>query len=303
MKRTMEAAIPQYLHLAWMAAALFLIFYLGSPRHGGRMAYTRVRRLLRQSLDARRYTQFHDLLLPTGGGTERADHVVVSRFGIFIIVSEHRPGVISGGESQELWKQTRLGRNRRWPNPLYRAKLQMEDLQRVLGIPRKCFHLVVAVSGQDKPLKKVPERVLPMNRLLPFIRSKSDQLLTPEQSDRAVKALAESTVRPQRRISRTVMVQLALGLAVCIGVYIVFGDALRTVAADFDQWAERKASPEHFDEQGRRKSQQELFEDSLICAYSQDTGRCACYGEDGEPVELEFERCRDLAERGSVLKQ
>ncbi len=299
----METVIPQYWHLAWMAAALFLMVYLGSPRHGGRMAYRRVRRLLTQSLDKRRYTQFHDLVLPTGGGTEHVDHVLVSRFGVFVIVSEHRPGVIAGGESQEYWKQTRLARDRRWPNPLYRARLQMEDLQRMLGMPRKCFHLVVAVSGQDKPLKKVPEKVLPINRLLHFIRSKTDQVLTPEQADRAVKIIAEAVVQPRRRVSKTAVAQGLLGLAIFAGVYFVFGDELGAIGADFDRWVERKAAPERFDEQGQRKSERELFEDSLICAFSQDTNRCSCYDKGGEKADIAFERCRELAERGSVLEQ
>lgn len=299
----MESLISQHWHLAWMAAALFLIAYLGSPRHGGRMAFRRVRSLLRQSLDKRRYTQLHDLLLPTGGGTERADHLVVSRFGVFIIVSEHRPGVLAGGESQEHWKQTRFGRTRRWPNPLHRAKLQMEYLQRILGLPRKYFHALVAVTGQEKPVKGLPDQVLPVNRLLPFIRSRNEQLLTPEQADRLVKLVHENVLPRPRGFSRTAVAQILLALAVGAGVYFVYGDELRALATNLDERVERLAAPERFDETGERKSEQALFEDSLICASSPDTGRCACYEKSGEKADIEDARCLELAQRGSILKQ
>ena len=299
----MDTTFSQHWHLAWILPALFLIAYLGSPRHGGRMAYRRVKRLLEHSLDRRRFTQFHGMVLPTGGGTEALDHVLVSRHGIVVIVSEHRPGSLSGGESQELWKQERFGRTRRWPNPLYRAKLQMETLQRLLEIPRDRFHLVVVLSGQDKVSKDLPRQVLAADRLVPFVESKVEQLLTPEQADKVVEKLKESRLGAGKSWSRTAVARLALGVAVIGGIWFVYGDDLRSFFSNFDENVERRAAPQRFDERGERKSEEQLFEESLTCAFSTDTMRCSCYQVGGEKVEIEFERCRELAERGSVLKQ
>lgn len=286
-----------------MLAAIFAIAYLGSPRHGGRMAHTRVRRLLRRSLDKARYTQFHDLVLPTGGGTARADHIVVSRFGIFVIASERRPGALAGGESQELWQQRRFGRLTRFPNPLYRAKLQMEYLQRILGIPRKYFQLVVAIDGQERISDKLPGRVVTVDRLMPWIRAQTDQLMSSEQADYVVKVINDQALEGRRGISRTAVAQMVLAAAVAVGVFVVYGDELRSLADHFDERVERLAAPERFDAQGQRKSEREIYEESLTCAWSADTGRCACYEPDGDKVEMALDACRALAERGSILKQ
>lgn len=299
----MEFEFSQHWHLAWMIPAVMLIAYMGSPRHGGRMAFRRVKSVLEQSLDRRRFTQFHGIIVPTGGGTEALDHVLVSRHGVFVIVSEHRPGSLKGGESQERWTQKRFGRVRRWPNPLYRAKLQMETLQKILAIPRDRFHLVVALSGQDKVPADLPRQVLAVDRLVPFLESQAEQRLTPEQADRAVKALGESRLGAAKTMSRTAIARLALAVAVIVGIWFVYGDELCAFFSDFNENVERLAAPERFDETGQRKSEQQLFEESLICAYSADTMRCACYRDSGEKVDIEFERCRELAERGSVLTQ
>ena len=51
----------------------------------GMRGETKVKSALRRGLDYRQYHMFHDLTLPTQGGSTQIDHIVVSRFGIFII--------------------------------------------------------------------------------------------------------------------------------------------------------------------------------------------------------------------------
>jgi len=42
------------------------------------------------------------------------------------------------------------------------------------------------------------------------------------------------------------------------------------------------------------------WESSLMCAYSSDAGRCACYDPKGRKAEMDFGRCRALADRRPV---
>jgi len=299
----MQTLFSQYWHLAWMLPAVFLIVYLGSPRHLGRRAFRRVGRLLRHSLDNRQYSQFHDLVLPTGGGSEILDHLLVSRFGIFVIISEYRPGSLSGGDAQELWKQTHLGQSRQFPNPVHRARLQMEALQRLLDYPRKCFQLLVVIDGQPRLPKDLPKEVVTVGGLIPRIRSTTQQVLTPEQADKAARGILESRLPKPGNNRKSLAFQLALGIAVVAGIYLVYGNELKSFAGNFNERIEQLAAPERFDETGARKPEEEIFEESLICAFSQDSMRCSCYQEGGKKVEVELSKCRELAERGSILKQ
>lgn len=290
-------------HLLWMTAAVALIVYLGSPRYRGLIAFQRVKQLLDQGLNKRSYTVFHQLRLPAGGGSELLDHAVVSRFGVFVIVSEHRPGAISGGEVQEFWKQRRLGRTRRWFNPVQRARMQMGVLERLLDMPRKCFHVVVAIGGQDRLPKELPHQVVAIDRLLAFIRGKSDQLLTPEQADKAAARIRAARIPLGHKVIAASLVRMGLAIAVLLGIYLHYGDELRDLPRNFSERIERMASPERFDELGRRKTERQIFEESLICAYSADASRCSCYRKGGEKVEVDLPLCQKLSEKGSILKQ
>ena len=299
----MESVISPHWHLVWMAAALFLAAYIGSPRQQGKIAYRQVRRLLSQALERNRYSQFHSISLPSGGGTQDFDHVVVSRNGVFVIVSEYRPGRITGGESQEFWKQRRFGSARTWPNPVYRAKIQMETLEKLLEFPRSRFHVVVALGGQKPPLKGLPGQVMLATDVARFIRSKADPLLSPEQADAAAAKIRAALIARSEGSKLASLVRFALAVAVAVGVYNVYGDALRSFFSDFENRIEQMAAPERFDEAGQRKTEQEVFEESLVCAFSEDSVRCSCYQKGGGKVEVGLEKCREIAERGSILKQ
>ena len=62
-------------------------------------------------------------------------------------------------------------------------------------------------------------------------------------------------------------------------------------------------APGNFRPDGSPKSERELWEDRLVCSYSVDTGRCACYEPSGARARIDAARCRELAERGSILER
>lgn len=293
------------LHLLWIVPLLLLIFFLSSPRFRGDIAESRVRRLLASGLERNLYTVFNGLVVPSGGGTTPIDHVVVSKFGIFVIESHYVRGWISGGEFQEQWKQGLLWRSLRFANPMHRNRVQTEALQQLLGYPPNVFHRLVVLAGQKGFKSRLPENVLPPERLLAQMRKKTRHLLSPEQADRAIRVIDESRLRsPGGLVVRPLtLLRLLLLAAVLAGAWFAFRDDVARLNLEMQRKAEQRAAPEQFHPDGRRKTEQEIREDSLACAYSADTGRCACYEPAGSRVELEPERCRELAERGSVLRQ
>jgi hypothetical protein len=231
--------------------------------------------------------------------------VVVSKFGIFVIESHYVRGWISGGEFQERWKQGLLRGALRFDNPMHRNRLQVEALQSLLGYPSSVFHPVVVLAGQKGFKSRLPDNVLAPENLLAHMRRKTRHLLTPEQADRAIRVIGEARLRePGGLVVRPVaLLRLFLLLAVVVGAWFAFRDDIARLGEDLRHRAERQAAPEQFHPDGRRKTDRELWEDSLICAYSADTGRCSCYDPTGSRVELEAALCRELAERGSVLRQ
>jgi len=293
------------IHLLWIVPLILAVFFLSSPRWKGDIARSRVRRILASGLKKNLYTVLNDLTLPVGGGTIHVDHVAVSRLGIFVIESQYARGIVSGTAVQERWKQSRFGRSTQFDNPVHKARLKVEALQRILDYPGSRFHAIVAFVGQGGFKNKMPPDVVAAEKLLPCIRLRSAQLLTAEQADAALRRITDAAVKPVGgpRISPRVAVQFLLVLALLGGAYLAFREDVGALVQRLHHQSELRQSPESFHPDGTPKSEHELWEDSLVCAYSSDTGRCACYEPGGDRADIDSYRCRELAERGSVLKQ
>jgi len=293
------------LHLLWILPLLLLIFFLSSPRFRGDIAETRVRRILATGLESTLFTVFNDVVLPSGGGTTCIDHVVVSRFGIFVIRSVYVRGWISGTAVQDRWRRQSLTHSARFENPLHRCQLQVEALQRLTGYPASVFHALVVLVGLKGFRKAPPENVMTAENLLAQMRRKSQPLLSPEQAEQATRAIEKGRLGTPRggALKPLNLLRWLLLAALLGGAWMAFHEDVARLVTQVQLRAERDSAPEQFHPDGSRKSEREQWEDSLACAWSADTGRCACYERSGDRVEIDVARCRELAERGSILRQ
>lgn len=293
------------LHLAWIAPLLLLIVYLASPRHRGEIAERRVRRILAAGLESSHYTILNDVTIPSGGGTIRIDHVIVSKYGIFVIESQYARGWVTGTEVQDRWKQYHLHRFTRFDNPVHRNRVQAEATASLLGYPGRAIHRLVVLVGAKGFKTETPAKVVEPEKLIRYIRTKGEQQLDDRQAAKALQGIEAGRVRQVTASQelRSLFIRIALMLLLLAGLYLVFGDHLAQLGDAWKQGSERKTSPEAFHADGTPKSEQELWEDSLRCAWSEDTVRCSCYQPDGQRADLDLARCRELAEHGSILKR
>lgn len=144
-----------------------------------------VARILKD-LDPLSYRVFHDLYLPRpdGKGTTQIDHVVLSRFGIFVIETKNYDGWIFGGARQKMWTRSIFGRNTQFPNPLDQMHLQVVALQTFLRLAERSFHQVIFfVDGDFRT--EMPENVL-CSDLCGWIAARRAVLLSEEALQKAV---------------------------------------------------------------------------------------------------------------------
>jgi len=293
------------IHLAWITPLLLLLFFLGSPRFRGDIAERRVRRILTIGLERSRYTVFNDLVIPFGGGTARVDHAVVSKYGIFVIESVYAPGIVAGTAVQERWKRKRLGRIHRLDNPVHRNRVQVEALASALDFPMTVFEPVVVLVGTQAVREPRPTQVVSPEKLLARLRRAGQPKLDDEQVAQALHGIEAARLKPRSGpfSNRISVLRWLLFVALLSGLYIAFGDDLVRLGDSLGAARERAERPDAFHADGSPKTEYELWEDSLVCARSADTGRCACYDPQGERVSLAPAKCRELAERGSILRQ
>jgi hypothetical protein len=293
------------IHLIWILPLLLLVVHIGSPRFLGTIGSTRVRRLLNNMLEKGRYTQMHDIRLPAGGGSIHVDHLLVSQYGIHVIDTIYKKGWIWGTDAQARWRHKVFGSLRQFDNPVYRNKLNVDNVARLLDLPLSRFHPMVVFSGHLGFKNERPANVVEMNSLIGKIRADSRQALTPEDADKALLSLQSSIIRPSAlgRYSGWKILRLLLLILLMGSVYFAFGDQLKTLVREVQRHADVSMAPENFDAEGQQKSAAEMWQDSLMCAYSVDSDRCACYDASGAKAKISPQKCKDLAERGSVLNR
>lgn len=144
------------------------------------------------------YLVLNDLLIRDWNGeTTQIDHVVVSRYGIFVIETKCYKGWIFGHENNRVWTQS-LFTGRRWfggseqhkfRNPIKQNWRHIYVLAEVLELPKRLLHNVVVFSGESEFKTEVPENVMFDNDVVEYIRSFKDEVLGWERCERIVAKL------------------------------------------------------------------------------------------------------------------
>ncbi|MBO6603674.1 MAG: NERD domain-containing protein [Roseicyclus sp.] len=134
------------------------LWYLSSPGFKGSVGERRVNSALQRHLPED-YRVFADLTLPSLGGTTQIDHVVVSRFGVFVIETKNMQGWIFGSADQASWTQTIYGHKTRFKNPLRQNFGHVKAIQDALGIDQRRIHNLVVFAGSAEPKTPMPPDV------------------------------------------------------------------------------------------------------------------------------------------------
>lgn len=135
------------------------------------------------------YHVLDDLVLPTVDGvTTQIDHVVISRYGIFVIETKDYDGWIFGGERQRQWTEVfQAGRHSskkyQFQNPIRQNWRHIYVLAELLDLPIHYFHNVVVFCGVGKFKTSLPQNVMYRSGLTRYLLS-FDRLLLSEANVR-----------------------------------------------------------------------------------------------------------------------
>ena len=148
------------------------------------------------ALDGDVYRDLNNITLPTANGTTQIDHIIVSRYGIFVIETKNFEGWIFGDVKQAEWTQSLYGKKYRFQNPLRQNYRHTKALEEFLGLPASHFHSVVCFVGETCKLKtQMPANVI-CGGPFRYIKSKSEILLADNQVE-AIIAAIKGGMRPK----------------------------------------------------------------------------------------------------------
>lgn len=139
-------------------------------------------------LDSSTYRELNNVTIPTPDGTTQIDHILVSRYGIFVIEAKNMNGWIFGNEKYSEWTQSFPGGKFKFQNPLRQNYRHTKCLSKFLGVEHDKFHSVVMFWGESTFKTKMPENVLDKG-YSSYIKSKTNVLFSDTEVDELVEAI------------------------------------------------------------------------------------------------------------------
>ncbi|MFQ1883652.1 NERD domain-containing protein [Aeromonas veronii] len=170
----------------WYLLPLLLIATLiKTPKFKGMVGEAFINLGIRLFLDRQEYHLLKDVTLPTPQGTTQIDHVIVSRFGLFVIETKNIKGWIFGNPAHKSWTQQLYRRRHTFQNPLRQNYLHRMTLKSLLGLADHQLHSIIYFIGDCTFKTPMPDNV--MNRgLIRYIKSKATQVLTSAEVTRVI---------------------------------------------------------------------------------------------------------------------
>jgi hypothetical protein len=195
-----SSLLTQLFSSFWWLLPLFIIAALfNSARFKGFIGEAMVDFTIRLFLNKNDYHLIKDVTIPTGDGSTRIVHIIVSRFGLFVVETKNMKGLIFGSEDQKKWTQRIFKFTRTFQNPLHQNYKHSKILEAALGLePGKVFSIVVFV-GDSVFATPMPDNVIYGGRYIRYIKSKTQVLLTETEVQQIIQHIADGRLEPSLR--------------------------------------------------------------------------------------------------------
>jgi restriction system protein len=131
------------------------------------------------------YRVFNNIIIQMDDGSTQIDHVVVSKFGLFIIETKDKTGWIFGDSHQAQWTQVIYNDRYHFQNPLRQNYRHTKSLSEALGVAHEKIYSLVIFWGDCEFKSPMPENVFKGgifdNKFKDYIQNKNTIVLSPDE--------------------------------------------------------------------------------------------------------------------------
>ena len=140
---------PGYFTIGFILLILGILIDIYYPKFRGFMGEFWLKLELKK-LPKNKYKLLNDIMIEDEKGTHQIDHIVISKYGIFVIEMKNYYGLILGNQYKEKWYQC-LGKNKyAFHNPMYQNYGHVKALSNALNLNEEVFIPIVCFSNQVK---------------------------------------------------------------------------------------------------------------------------------------------------------
>ncbi len=147
------------------------------------------------------YKMINDVMLPRSDKpdqTTQLDHIVVSRYGLFVIETKNYRGKIYGSENSPVWTYYPGGKKTTFQNPLRQNYLHTRTLADILDIPHEIVRPAVVFCGESSFKQPIADNVGNIRKVADYIKSFKDEIFTPEQVETLIEEIQSGRVANTR---------------------------------------------------------------------------------------------------------
>lgn len=165
--------------------AIVITVSTNSANFKGKIGESLIKDINDKSLDKEIYKCFNNLTLKLkDNSTTQIDHVIVSKYGVFVLETKNLKGWIFGDEKSRQWTQSfRNGKKFRFQNPIhqnYRHIKALEEIinqNNILKVEEYKFISVINFIGEAEFKTKIPSNVFHKDTYIEYIKSFEEEIL------------------------------------------------------------------------------------------------------------------------------
>ena len=138
-----------------------------------------VSRTIESNFNTPDYHLLNHITLTLEDGTTQIDHILVSRFGVFVIETKNYSGWIFANAKQATWTQVLFHKKFKFQNPIFQNMRHVNAVKNTLDFlqPNHIKSLVV-FTGDAKFKTDVPTEVFTVSKLVKYLRSQNDEVMS-----------------------------------------------------------------------------------------------------------------------------
>jgi len=141
-----------------------------------------VSRALRSHFGPPDYHLMNHVTIRMEDGTTQVDHILVSRFGVFVIETKDFSGWIFANAADATWTQVLFRWRSKFQNPIFQNKRHVRAVQGLLdSLPPEAVKSIVVFAGDAEFKTETPQGVIAIGQLAEYLRQHTDVIMSPNR--------------------------------------------------------------------------------------------------------------------------
>jgi len=193
---------PIFSVLWYFIPLMILVTLLKTPWFKGVMGEFIVNLSAKLYLDKTTYHLIKNVTLPTENGSTQIDHIIVSKYGVFVVETKNMKGWIFGNAHQKMWTQKIFKHTNKFQNPLHQNYKHVKTLESLLELNDQQIHSVVVFVGDSQFKTEMPENITYGGGYIRFIKSKTEHVLSDAQVLEITQKITAGRMTPSFKTNR-----------------------------------------------------------------------------------------------------